>query len=83
MAAGRLFSPVTSVPNPTKPRDAGEQGGVKSKKGKVGSSSKPRRRKVKLAVRVQYGALPYRLYGERPDDQHRRDLCNGSKWVRV
>ena len=26
MAAGRLFSPVTSVPNPTKPRDAGEQG---------------------------------------------------------
>jgi 8-oxo-dGTP pyrophosphatase MutT (NUDIX family) len=35
--------------------------GVKSKKGKVGSSSKPRRRKVKLAVRVQFGALPYRF----------------------
>jgi 8-oxo-dGTP pyrophosphatase MutT (NUDIX family) len=34
---------------------------VKSKKGKVGSSSKPRRRKVKLALRVQYGALPYRF----------------------
>ena len=34
---------------------------MKSKKGKVGSSSKPRRRKVKLAVRVQYGALPYRF----------------------
>jgi hypothetical protein len=82
MAAGRLFSAVTSTPNSTKPRIGGA-GGVRSKKGKVGSSSKPRRRKVKLAVRVQYGALPYRLYGERPDDQHRRDLCNGSKWVRV
>jgi 8-oxo-dGTP pyrophosphatase MutT (NUDIX family) len=34
---------------------------VRSKKGKVGSSGEPRRRKVKLAVRVQYGALPYRF----------------------
>jgi 8-oxo-dGTP pyrophosphatase MutT (NUDIX family) len=35
--------------------------GVKSKKGKIGSSGKPRRRKVKLAVRMQYGVLPYRF----------------------
>jgi 8-oxo-dGTP pyrophosphatase MutT (NUDIX family) len=34
---------------------------VRSKKGKVGTSSKPRRRKVKQTVRVQYGALPYRF----------------------
>jgi 8-oxo-dGTP pyrophosphatase MutT (NUDIX family) len=60
MAAGRLFSAVTSTPNSTKPRIGGA-GGVRSKKGKVGNSSKPRRRKVKLAVRVQYGVLPYRF----------------------
>jgi hypothetical protein len=35
--------------------------GVNSKKGKIGSSGKPRRRKAKLAVRMQYGALPYRF----------------------
>ena len=34
---------------------------MKSKKGKVGSSSKPRRRKRKQTVRVQYGVLPYRF----------------------
>jgi 8-oxo-dGTP pyrophosphatase MutT (NUDIX family) len=34
---------------------------VKSKKGKVGTSSKPRRKKAKLAVRMQYGVLPYRF----------------------
>jgi 8-oxo-dGTP pyrophosphatase MutT (NUDIX family) len=34
---------------------------VRSKKGKVSSSSKPRRRKRKQAIRVQYGALPYRF----------------------
>jgi 8-oxo-dGTP pyrophosphatase MutT (NUDIX family) len=34
---------------------------VRSKKGKVGSSSKPRRRKRKQTVRVQYGVLPYRF----------------------
>jgi 8-oxo-dGTP pyrophosphatase MutT (NUDIX family) len=34
---------------------------VKSKKGKVASSRKPSRRKARLTVRVQYGALPYRF----------------------
>jgi 8-oxo-dGTP pyrophosphatase MutT (NUDIX family) len=34
---------------------------VRSKKGKIGSSGKSRRRKIKLAVRLQYGALPYRF----------------------
>ena len=34
---------------------------MRSKKGKVGSSSKPRRRKRKQTVRVQYGVLPYRF----------------------
>jgi 8-oxo-dGTP pyrophosphatase MutT (NUDIX family) len=34
---------------------------VTSKKGKAGSSAEPSKRKVKLAVRVQYGALPYRF----------------------
>ena len=34
---------------------------MKSKKGKVGSSSKSRRKKAKLAVRMQYGVLPYRF----------------------
>ena len=34
---------------------------MRSKKGKVGSSGKSRRRKIKLAVRLQYGALPYRF----------------------
>jgi 8-oxo-dGTP pyrophosphatase MutT (NUDIX family) len=34
---------------------------VKSRKGKVGSSSKPRRRKTKQTARVQYGVLPYRF----------------------
>ena len=34
---------------------------MRSKKGKIGSSGKSRRRKIKLAVRVQYGALPYRF----------------------
>ena len=46
---------MTSTPNSTKPWDAGAEG-VRSKKGKVGSSSKPRRRKRKQTVRVQYGA---------------------------
>jgi 8-oxo-dGTP pyrophosphatase MutT (NUDIX family) len=34
---------------------------VTSKKGKAGSSGKPRRRKAERVVRVQYGALPYRF----------------------
>jgi 8-oxo-dGTP pyrophosphatase MutT (NUDIX family) len=34
---------------------------VKTKKGKIASSAKSRRRKVKLAVRMQYGVLPYRF----------------------
>ena len=34
---------------------------MRSKKGKVGSSSKPRRRKRRQTVRVQYGVLPYRF----------------------
>ena len=34
---------------------------MKSKKGKIGSSGKPRRKKAKLAVRMQYGVLPYRF----------------------
>ena len=35
--------------------------GVKSKKGKIGGSGTPRRKKAKLAVRMQYGVLPYRF----------------------
>jgi 8-oxo-dGTP pyrophosphatase MutT (NUDIX family) len=34
---------------------------VRPKKGKADTSSKPRKRKAKLAVPVQYGALPYRF----------------------
>ena len=34
---------------------------MKSKKGKIGSSGTPRRKKAKLAVRMQYGVLPYRF----------------------
>jgi 8-oxo-dGTP pyrophosphatase MutT (NUDIX family) len=34
---------------------------VKPKKGKAGGSGNPRRRKMKVSVRVQYGALPYRF----------------------
>ena len=42
---------------------------MRSKKGKVGSSSKPRRRKRKQTVRVQYGVLPYRF------SQDAAELC--------
>jgi 8-oxo-dGTP pyrophosphatase MutT (NUDIX family) len=34
---------------------------VRAKNGKGGSSRKPRKRKAKRAVRVQYGSLPYRF----------------------
>jgi hypothetical protein len=34
---------------------------VKPKRGRANSSGKPRKRKARLAVRVQYGALPYRF----------------------
>ena len=34
---------------------------MKSKKGKIASSGKPRRRKRKQTVSVQYGVLPYRF----------------------
>jgi hypothetical protein len=34
---------------------------VRPKKGKANSSGKPRKRKARLTVRVQYGALPYRF----------------------
>jgi 8-oxo-dGTP pyrophosphatase MutT (NUDIX family) len=34
---------------------------VTSKTGKIGTSDKPRKRKTKRSVRVQYGALPYRF----------------------
>jgi 8-oxo-dGTP pyrophosphatase MutT (NUDIX family) len=34
---------------------------VKSKQGKIASSGKPRGRKRKQTVRVQYGVLPYRI----------------------
>ena len=34
---------------------------MKSKKGKIGGSGTPRRKKAKLAVRMQYGVLPYRF----------------------
>jgi 8-oxo-dGTP pyrophosphatase MutT (NUDIX family) len=34
---------------------------VTAKKGKTGTSGKPRKRKAKRTVRLQYGALPYRF----------------------
>jgi 8-oxo-dGTP pyrophosphatase MutT (NUDIX family) len=57
------FRPVfqsIDIVNPILPRDAWGAG-VTSKKGKTGTSGKPRKRKAKRTMRVQYGALPYRF----------------------